>query len=143
MSKDFGANGFRLGLMVTRNPILVPVMYSVVPFSWPSAPADLLWSTILEDTKFLTYYLDESKRRLGDRYELLATTLDKYNIKYVRGGNAGFFLWVDLSFALEKPEDGGEPGAVEDKKLKKRIMGEKVYLATTVGFQGEKVGWYR
>jgi len=143
MSKDFSSNGFRLGLMVTRNLPLISAMYSVVPFSWPSAPADLLWSTILEDTKFLTYYLDENQRRLGEGYELLTTTLDKYNIKYVKGGNAGFFLWVDLSFALEKPEDGGYPGPVEDRKLSRKMLGQKLYLATAAGFQGEKVGWYR
>ncbi|KAF8439183.1 pyridoxal phosphate-dependent transferase [Terfezia claveryi] len=143
MSKDFSANGLRLGLIITRNPTLIYAMYSVVPFSWASAPADLLWSTILEDTKFLTYYLDENKRRLGEVYELLTTTLDRYGIKYVKGGNAGFFLWVDLSFALEKPEDGGEPGVIEDNKLNKKILDGKVYLATTMGFQGEKTGWFR
>ncbi|RPB22583.1 PLP-dependent transferase [Terfezia boudieri ATCC MYA-4762] len=143
MSKDFSANGLRLGLIITRNPTLIQAMYSVVPFSWASAPADLIWSTILEDTKFLTYYLDENQRRLGEGYELLTTTLDRYGIKYVKGGNAGFFLWVDLSFALEKPEDGGEPGVMEDKKLNKKIWDGKVYLATTGGFQGEKTGWYR
>ena len=143
MSKDFSANGLRLGLIITRNPALIHAMYSVAPFSWASAPADLLWSTILEDTKFLTYYLNENGRRLGERYEFLTTFLDKYGIKYAKGGNAGFFLWVDLSFALEKPRGGGEPGVEEDKKLNRRIWGGNVYLATAAIFQGEKVGWYR
>ena len=69
--------------------------------------------------------------------------MDKYGIKYVKGGNAGFFLWVDLSFALEKHEDGREPGVVEENKLNKMILDGKVYLATAVGFQGEKTGWFR
>lgn len=143
MSKDFSASGLRLGLIITRNPALLQAMHSIIPLCWASAAADLLWSTILEDTKFLTYYLKENKHRLGEGYELLTTTLDKFGIKYVKGGNAGFFLWVDLSFALEKPEDGGEPGVVEDSKLNKRILDGKVYLATALGFQGEKAGWYR
>ncbi|KAF8422469.1 pyridoxal phosphate-dependent transferase [Tirmania nivea] len=143
MSKDFSANGLRLGLIITRNRTLINTLHSIVALSWASAPADLLWSTILEDTKFLTYYLNENQRRLGEGYELLVTTLDKYGINYVKGGNAGLFLWVDLSFALEKPEDGGKPGMVEDKKLNRKILDGKVYLATSMSFQGEKRGWYR
>lgn len=143
MSKDFASNGLRLGLIHTRNPSLVQAIYSIVPFSWASAPADLLWATILDDTDFLTYYIDENQRRLAEGYDILVSTLDKYGIDYVKGGNAGFFLWVDFTFALETPEDGGEPGVTEDKKLFRKILDGKVYLANAMGFQGEKSGWYR
>ncbi|KAF8453169.1 hypothetical protein BGX38DRAFT_1179589, partial [Terfezia claveryi] len=75
-------------------------------------------------------------RRLGEGYELLTTTLHKYGIKYVKG----VLLVVGFEFCAGKPEDGGEPGVMEDNKLNKKNLDEKVYLATTMGFQGRRWG---
>ncbi|EGX50052.1 hypothetical protein AOL_s00076g403 [Orbilia oligospora ATCC 24927] len=143
MSKDFSSNGLRLGLVVSRNPQLVEAMSSITIFSWPSAPADLAWCIMLEDTIFLEYYISEHQKRLGEGYEFLAGILDNLGIDYARGSNAGFFLWVDLSFALEQPEDGSEPGLTEDMRLDQKLIQNGVHLAAGLGYQAEKPGWFR
>ncbi|KAF3141703.1 hypothetical protein TWF703_001725 [Orbilia oligospora] len=143
MSKDFSSNGLRLGLMVSRNQQLVEAMSSITIFSWPSAPADLAWCIMLEDTIFLEYYISEHRKRLGEGYEFLAGILDNLGIDYTRGSNAGFFVWADLSFALEQPEDGSEPGLAEDMRLDQKLIQNGVHLAAGLGYQAEKPGWFR
>lgn len=141
MSKDFSANGLRLGLIISKNKPLHHAMSSIVPFSWPSAPADVLWSTILEDKEWLEWYLAENRKRLGDAYQALTRILDRYGIEYIKGSSAGFFLWCNFSFATATTQD--VPSLAEDQRLNKRILRGGVYLATSQGFQGEKNGWYR
>ncbi|KAF3905980.1 hypothetical protein ABW21_db0203596 [Orbilia brochopaga] len=143
MSKDFSSNGFRVGVVISRDRRVIEAMASLTPFSWPSSPADLAWCIMLEDTAFLEYYLSEHQRRLGEGYEFLAGILDSLGIDYVRGGNAGFFLWIDLSFALERPAHGGEPGIEEDMKLDQKLINGGVHLAAGIGYEAEKIGWYR
>ncbi|KAF8475714.1 pyridoxal phosphate-dependent transferase [Kalaharituber pfeilii] len=145
MSKDFSSNGLRLGCLITRNVPLYQALSSIIAFSWPSAPADLLWSTILEDKAWLSYYLTENQKRLAESYEFLTSILDKYGINYVKEGNAGFYLWCDLGFAFEGggAVRTGEEGKRRDKNLERRILDGGLYLATTDGFLGEEWGWYR
>ncbi|KAJ6262572.1 hypothetical protein Dda_3383 [Drechslerella dactyloides] len=143
MSKDFSSNGLRLGMVISRDKKLVEVMAGLALFSWTSSPADLAWCIILEDAAFLEYYLSEHQRRLAEGYEFLAGILDNLGINYVKGGNAGFFLWIDLSFALERPAHGGEPGIEEDMRLDQKLIRGGVHLAAGIGYQAEKVGWYR
>lgn len=144
MSKDFACNGLRLGIIVSRNKSIIDAISTITIFAWPSASADVFWSTILEDHEFLTYYLSENQRRLGEAYEFLTGLLDKLGINYVRGGNAGFFLWIDLRFALEKPaENGDRAGLEQDIKLNQKIIKGGVYLASSIGYLGEESGWYR
>ncbi|KAK6354060.1 hypothetical protein TWF730_008478 [Orbilia blumenaviensis] len=143
MSKDFSSNGLRLGIVISRNPDLIAAMSTITVFSWPSAPADLAWCIMLEDRTFLKYYISEHQKRLGQGYEFLAGILDNFGIDYVRGSNAGFFIWADFSFALEKPTDGGDPGLEEDMKLDERIIKCGVHLAAGFGYLAEKPGWFR
>ncbi|KAK6340591.1 hypothetical protein TWF696_008917 [Orbilia brochopaga] len=143
MSKDFSSNGFRIGVVISHDKRVIEAMGGLTPFSWPSSPADLAWCIMLEDTAFLEYYLKEHQRRLGEGYEFLAGILDSLGIDYVRGGNAGFFLWIDLSFALERPVHGGEPGIDEDMELDQKLIRGGVHLAAGIGYEAEKVGWYR
>ncbi|KAK6510655.1 hypothetical protein TWF506_009757 [Arthrobotrys conoides] len=143
MSKDFSSNGLRLGLVISRNRQLVEAMSSITIFSWPSAPADLAWCIMLEDTAFLEYYISEHQKRLGEGYEFLTGILDNLGVDYARGCNAGFFVWADLSFALEKPVDGSEPGLAEDMRLDQKLIQNGVHLAAGLGYQAEKPGWFR
>ncbi|KAK6511610.1 hypothetical protein TWF481_000525 [Arthrobotrys musiformis] len=143
MSKDFSSNGLRLGLVVSRNKQVIEAISSITIFSWPSSPADLAWCMMLEDAAFLDYYLSEHQRRLGEGYEFLAGILDNLGIDYARGTNAGFFVWADLSFALARPVEGGEPGLTEDMELDQRLIKGGVHLAAGLGYQAERPGWFR
>ncbi|KAI5808589.1 pyridoxal phosphate-dependent transferase [Peziza echinospora] len=146
MSKDFSANGLRLGALHTRNKALYSALSTISPCAWPSAPADQIWSSMLEDRVWLDTYFSHTRRRLSEAYTVLTTILDEHEIKYVKGGNAGFFLWCDFTFALkgdEKELSTLPEKIIADKKLNRRLMDGGVYLANSGAFHSEVPGWYR
>ncbi|KAF3931359.1 hypothetical protein ABW20_dc0109583 [Dactylellina cionopaga] len=141
MSKDFCSNGLRIGFIISRSTRIIKAISSIALFSWPSALADLAWSIMLEDSTFLKYYLSEHQRKLGERYQFLADILDKLGIKYFKGGNAGCFMWMDLSFALEMPTRGDGPRIEDSVNLHRKLMKGGVLLGA--GYLAEKPGWFR
>jgi len=146
MSKDFSANGLRLGTLITRNKALYSALGTISPCAWPSAPADQIWSSMLEDRPWLNHYFSQSHHRLSEAYTVLTTILDQHGIKYVKGGNAGFFLWCDFTFALtgdEKELSTLQGRRSADRKLNRRMMDGGVYLANSTAFHSEIPGWYR
>lgn len=89
---------------------------------------------MLADDEFLTYYLAESARRVGERREM-----------FVRGagirvleGNAGLFCWMDLRRFLKK--DG-----VEGEMELWRVILEDVKINVSPGsaFHCGEMGWFR
>ena len=142
MSKDFSANGLRLGAIVTRNKALYSALCTISPFAWPSAPADLLWASMLDDRKWLDNYFSESRKRLSEAYVVLTAVLDHYGIPYTKGGNAGFFLWCDFGFALGDDDSEGDAKA-RDKKLNRKLIKGGIYLSNSEAFHSETPGWYR
>lgn len=83
MSKDFSANGFRLGAIISQNNLQVlRGMASISNFAWPSGPSDKAWTAILNDNKFLEDWMVTNQQRLGDQYQRVTTILKQYRIKY-------------------------------------------------------------
>ena len=164
MSKDFSCNGMRLGVFVTQhNPGAYDSMASLSLFAWPSSPAMELWTRMLDDRAWLDSYLSENSKRLTTYHQRAVQWLERNNINYVKGGlvqlsppfpvlweliracflrNYGFFLWVDLRFAL-LPESQGVSNLARERDLTKRMLEGGVYLATGENFCGEEYGWYR
>ncbi|KAL8834207.1 MAG: hypothetical protein Q9170_003864 [Blastenia crenularia] len=165
ISKDFSSNGLRAGLLLTQhNKSLIKSLRSIAPFSWSASTTDHFWSTLLNDRPFLSYYLAENSRRLSEGYALLTSFLQKHNIKWVEGSNAGFFLWVDFRGLLGKDifvneEEKVDAVAVErgpsqvyrtGKKAQERdewffekMARAKVFVASGNFFFAEEHGWYR
>jgi 1-aminocyclopropane-1-carboxylate synthase len=54
-------------------------------------------SAILEDKAFVSELVTLSRQRLADAYRHTRTTLKRAGISCWKGGNAGFFLYIDLS----------------------------------------------
>ncbi|EPS38744.1 hypothetical protein H072_7483 [Dactylellina haptotyla CBS 200.50] len=161
MSKDFCANGLRMGCLISPwNKPLIPAVFSVGVFQWPSSLADIAWRTILTDTTFLDDFIEKNQKKLGEHYQILVNWFKKMDIPYVHGSNAGFFIWVDLTRYLEKiklPEgdDGKVPGGKtnlpwapagaqkRDAILWDKMLNGGVYVGTSEMFFGEDHGWYR
>ncbi|KAF8251923.1 ACC synthase [Wilcoxina mikolae CBS 423.85] len=140
MSKDFSANGFRLGAMISQNnPLVLRAMGSIANFTWPSGPADMAWTAILSDNQFLEKWMRTNKRRLGEQYRRVAAILKQYGIKYHNKGNAALFLWVDLTEYLPPRVDALKG----ERQLTQRFIDGGVYLAPSGAFQGEQPGWFR
>jgi 1-aminocyclopropane-1-carboxylate synthase len=161
MFKDFGTNGFRLGALVSQaNTPLLSGVKSVACFSWTSSISELFFITLLNDHGFLDFYLKENSRRLGEHYKLVIDFLKETKIEYVRGGNAGFFIWVDFRSILggdifvldeERSEDerSGQvchsrvKATARDQWFNEKLMEAGVYLGTGDAFFSEQHGWYR
>ncbi|KAK2612795.1 hypothetical protein QQS21_001247 [Conoideocrella luteorostrata] len=143
MSKDFGANGLRMGIMVTQNsPRMQAALLSVFEFSWTSSLSDLVTANALQDDEWVEAYIKENQKRLSEHHEKVLLWAKENDVEYAAGSNAGFFIWVDLGAAYKRyhPE-------VEDAHLDETVMAalleKKVFLADGVGMAAEKPGWFR
>ncbi|KAF3079955.1 hypothetical protein TWF569_011001 [Orbilia oligospora] len=162
MSKDFCANGLRMGCLISpwNDQIFLAAVVAVGLFQWPSSLPDIAWRTILNDHEFLDQFVIENQKKLGEHYQILVNWFEKHNIPYVAGSNAGFFVWTDLrrylaKIKLPKGDDGKIPGGKtnipgqpegaqkRDKILWDKMIDGGVYVGSAEMFFGEEHGWYR
>ncbi|TQN66294.1 1-aminocyclopropane-1-carboxylate synthase-like protein 1 [Colletotrichum shisoi] len=143
MSKDFGANGIRLGAVVSQhNPALHDSLTPVGIYSSPSAIADHATANILDDRAWVDGYVEENRRRLQESFELVAGWARDGGIEYARGANAAFFLWVDLGKAYRARRPGREVRDVAAEVMA-ALLEKKVFLASGEQFGSERPGWFR
>ncbi|KAF8321510.1 pyridoxal phosphate-dependent transferase [Amanita rubescens] len=97
MSKDFGCNGFRVGVLITspHNSSLIQSMIISAFFSCSASPATSLWSTLLSDKPFLSYFLRKNRLKLEEAYEYMTSWLKFHRIPYLPS-SAGHFILVDM-----------------------------------------------
>ncbi|KAJ5939718.1 Pyridoxal phosphate-dependent transferase major region subdomain 2 [Penicillium verhagenii] len=96
MSKDFCANGLRLGVLQTRNNDLLEAVASINLFAWPAYLTQDLWAQILEDVQFLDLFRKTNHQRMAASYGKFTSFLKKHRIPYMKGSNAAFYLWIRL-----------------------------------------------
>lgn len=143
MSKDFGANGIRVGTIVSQsNPSLHAAMVAVGLYSSMSSISDHITSNVLEDDAWVEWYMAENQKRLSKQYKKAVAWANKNGITYAPGANAAFFLWVDLGNAYRTkhklPENEDITKAVSDA-----LLAKKIFLASGTDFGAEKPGWFR
>lgn len=143
MSKDFGANGLRLGVLISQyNDSLHKALIAVGLYTSISSLTDHVTVKMLEDEEWLDSYIPENQRRLSDAFRKVARWAQNNGITYAKGVNAGFFLWVDLGTKYrEKHKDVPEKD-VEELVLN-ALRNKKVFLASGKDFGAEKPGWFR
>jgi aspartate/methionine/tyrosine aminotransferase len=143
MSKDFGANGIRVGALISQaNPSLHTALVAVGLYSSVSSISDHVTINLLEDDAFVESYMAENRKKLATQYERAVSWAKKNNITYAPGVNAAFFLWVDLGKAYKARH------TVEEKEditalVMKELLEKKVFLASGEAFGSEKPGWFR
>jgi len=142
MSKDFGAAGLRLGCLVSQNKEMTKATRAIGRFNWPSEMSCVIAATILEDKNFVAEFTKKSRGLLSEHYTIATKILDKAGIDYVRDGNAGFFLWIDLSPYLTTKTDEAK-GWEAEAALKKSILEAGVEMSSGAGYHEEKPGWFR
>jgi aspartate/methionine/tyrosine aminotransferase len=95
MSKDFNANGFRAGAMVSQsNPFIIQSVMPSAAFMLVPSPSDTLWSTLLNDQNYLPTFIETNRLKLREAYEYTASWLKFHNMPYIPS-SAGHFLLVD------------------------------------------------
>ncbi|KAI1010780.1 hypothetical protein LB503_005394 [Fusarium chuoi] len=143
MSKDFGANGIRVGVIISQaNPSLHAAIVAVGLYSSVSSISDHITANVLEDDAFVDSYLAENQRKLSTQYTRVVSWAVKNNIDYAPGVNAAFFLWVDLGKVYEARHPKIETDDITDLVMDKLIE-TRVFLASGKAFGSEKPGWFR
>jgi aspartate/methionine/tyrosine aminotransferase len=144
MSKDFGANGLRLGVIISqRNSDLHGALQPVSLFSSISSLTEHVTARILGDGPWVDWYVAENQRLLGERYKYVASWATKNGIEYAPGANAGFFLWVNLGsvYKANHPDVSADDGVGE--VVYEKLLEEKIFLAPGFRFGAEQPGWFR
>lgn len=145
-SKDFGVNGFRLGVLISQhNKDLQRAMFGVGMLSQASAPAGALWYTWLEDKPFLEWYLRENRRRIALAYNYVTDWAKHYNIPYVPS-NSGFFFMIDFRALLHiKDDDTHTYAERKDKEgdFVGKLIKHRVFVAPGSQYHHPKPGFFR
>ncbi|ODM22897.1 hypothetical protein SI65_00486 [Aspergillus cristatus] len=96
-SKDFASGGLRLGFLISQNKELRRACQAILRLHNTSTAAVTIGATILEDREFVSNFFAKASQHLASTYKITTSTLEKEGINYVKGGNAGFFMYIDLS----------------------------------------------
>lgn len=142
-SKDFGANGLRLGAIVSQhNQSLHDALIPVSLFSSASSLAEHATADILEDEAWIDKYLAENRQKLSKNFEFVTKWAKQHEITYAPGANAAFFLWVDLGAAYQAKHPERKPEDLTQEVMDS-LLRHKVFLASGKQFGSERPGWFR
>ncbi|KAL0480161.1 1-aminocyclopropane-1-carboxylate synthase [Acrasis kona] len=144
LSKDFSLNGFRVGILYSRNEKLIASMRSISPFQSVSRHTQALLTHLLSDHTFIEDYVSENERRLATAYKNVTDILNSYNINYVNA-KAGVLLWIDLSEQIKKKmKKQVITGDDEVKFFELMLNDAKVYIPCGDFFKcHHEPGWFR
>ncbi|KAB8273454.1 pyridoxal phosphate-dependent transferase [Aspergillus minisclerotigenes] len=138
-SKDFAAGGLHLGFLITQNTALGQACKAILRLHNASTASITIGATILEDQDFITQFTQESRQSLASTYRIATSILHHEGINYVKGGNAGFFIYIDLSSYLPYPDR-----SVREREfaLAQRFLDAGVFLHPGEE-HGKEGGWFR
>ncbi|KAF7591100.1 hypothetical protein BBP40_001999 [Aspergillus hancockii] len=143
-SKDFGANGLRLGIVISQaNRAMLGALRSVGLYSYASGISEHLTARVLEDFDFTDEYIRLNQEKLSENYAFVVRQLRSDGIEYSTGCNAAFFIWMNLGKKYrELHPDVKEEDDVSDRVME-LLLQKKVFLASGSLFGSEHGGWFR
>ncbi|KAL4750711.1 hypothetical protein BDW72DRAFT_203716 [Aspergillus terricola var. indicus] len=112
-SKDFCANGLRLGLVCTRNQGIIRAMSSIDMFSWSPHLLQDVWAGMLEDGQWMKSFMARKRELMADHYAVAARFFCKCEIPFYEM-NAGLFFWINLRHLLFPSLKSTSAGAGEE-----------------------------
>jgi 1-aminocyclopropane-1-carboxylate synthase len=115
-------------------------MRAVGLFALPSSLASQSLATILTHPTFLPTFLAQNRAKLIHHYNVCTRVLRQHKIPYIPS-NAGFFIWIDLTHAIQKMP--GDSPLEKERALNRQMLDGGVHLATSEAFYGEEYGWFR
>ncbi|KAG9187088.1 hypothetical protein G6011_04959 [Alternaria panax] len=135
VSKDFGANGIRLGAIISQsNPASLAALRTCSIYSSPSSLTENAVVHLLSDTSFVESYIATNQARLSAAYAQTVCALKEHGIEHMSGANATFFLWINLGKFVREQISLGEKemweysGPESTQIIQDRLRARKVYL---------------
>ena len=107
LSKDFGASGFRVGVLCTQNELVAAAIGNLNIFTGVSFPMQAVVANLLADDAFVDDFLAFSSRALVESYSIVTTTLEELHIGFIPV-QAGIFVYCDFSSMLPSQSSDGE-----------------------------------
>ncbi|CAB9519566.1 Probable inactive 1-aminocyclopropane-1-carboxylate synthase-like protein 2 [Seminavis robusta] len=117
LSKDFGASGFRIGVVYTQNELLIEALGNLFTFAWVSQPVQFMMADLLNDKPFVDDFLAQACQRLKHSYELCTRVLSELEIPFVKA-HAAMFVYLDLSELISTVEQEEQFGKVVMKRAR-------------------------
>ncbi|WVN87327.1 uncharacterized protein L203_102505 [Cryptococcus depauperatus CBS 7841] len=137
MSKDFCANGLRVGSLVSQsNPFLIRVMSNTSMLMKLSSPADIIWSNLLQNKVALTKFITTNCQRLAEAQAFTRKWFEGRGVQ-VGDSNAGNFIFINLGKSM------GFHDAKSEKRLFQKLLDGGVYVAPGSAYHYNVAGWYR
>ncbi|EAA65386.1 hypothetical protein AN0744.2 [Aspergillus nidulans FGSC A4] len=163
-SKDFCANGLRLGIVCTRNQGIIRAMSSISMFSWSPHLLHDVWARMLEDEQWLKSFMARKRELMADHYEIAARFFRECGIPFYEM-NAGLFFWINLQHLIFPDSKSSSESASTDtskkpsslsitssdsdehRRREQRIcnicMEHGVLIAPGHVYMAEEPGWFR
>ncbi|KAJ5991942.1 hypothetical protein N7451_007666 [Penicillium sp. IBT 35674x] len=145
MSKDFGANGLRVGAIISQSsPEFHIAQRCLSLYSFVSSMSDQITACILQDDVFTDRYIQKNQEMLAQSHECLVQILKVHGIEYSHGCNAGFFLWINLGKKyLQSHHEAAEQEIELTELIFQKLLEKKVYVAHGIAYGSENPGWFR
>ena len=135
-SKDFGCSGVRYGVLYSQNEVVIEALNAVSTFSCVSGPIQYLISELMTDDLFVGNFLDESRYRLVQSYNICTRKLDEMVLPFIPA-EAGMFVYVDFSSLLPSKTFEWE------QKLSELMFQARVVLTPGEGQRDAAPGMFR
>ena len=100
LSKDFGASGFRVGMVHSLNKTFLDAYNNLNAPSMVSNYAQWIFELALNDHEFVNDYIKTNQQLLTENYLIVIRELRKLNISYAPA-RGSLFVWLDLSKFLD------------------------------------------
>lgn len=137
LSKDFGASGFRVGVLYSLNETLRKAFNNLNAPSLVSNYAQWIFEKILVDHEFVNSYIKTNQHRLTESYALAVSKLRSLKIPYAPA-RGSLFVWLDLSEFMNENSAAAEHALWMDLYKKSGVL-----LTPGDGFGHARRGQFR
>ena len=96
LSKDWGMSGFRVGSLFTHNAQLLTAIDTIGYYQSVSRYTQFALTGVFSDHDFVSWYIEENRRRLYETYQALKDALDLIQVPLFPSQGA-IFAWADFS----------------------------------------------
>nr|GAT53383.1 predicted protein [Mycena chlorophos] len=130
-TKDFGASGFKLGLLISpSNPTLLTLLRPLFSATPISSASDALFTRVLQDKPFVASFLADNRAALRGAYELVARWCRAHDLTFTPA-NAGVYVLVDFAPFIDRlyPSDSALEERLE--AVVKRLIAHRVFVKPT------------